>query len=156
TLAPTISSIARRSCRPSVISMETMAATGANTGAWCPKRCTATNQERPAAKAVWTTGTATLRQQLSRSVRCSPTRDQAADVIGMLLGRVGRLLGSERCDESFSGRSVETTIGPVASYQSEEVAMTIVMVHGAWADGSSWSSVILLLRAKGFKVVAAP
>jgi len=34
--------------------------------------------------------------------------------------------------------------------------MTIVMVHGAWADGSCWSSVILLLQAKGFKVVAAP
>src|SRR5262245_56782313 len=35
-------------------------------------------------------------------------------------------------------------------------AMTIVMVHGAWADGSSWSSVIRPLLAKGFKVVAAP
>jgi len=35
-------------------------------------------------------------------------------------------------------------------------AMTIVMVHGAWADGSSWSGVIRPLQAKGFKVVAAP
>ncbi len=34
--------------------------------------------------------------------------------------------------------------------------LTIVMVHGAWADGSSWSSVIRPLQAKGFKVVAAP
>jgi len=33
---------------------------------------------------------------------------------------------------------------------------TIVMVHGAWADGSSWSSVIRPLHAKGFKVIAAP
>jgi pimeloyl-ACP methyl ester carboxylesterase len=33
---------------------------------------------------------------------------------------------------------------------------TIVMVHGAWADGSSWSSVIRPLQAKGFKVIAAP
>ena len=34
--------------------------------------------------------------------------------------------------------------------------MTIVMVHGAWADGSSWSAVIRRLQVKGFKVVAAP
>jgi len=31
----------------------------------------------------------------------------------------------------------------------------IVLVHGAWADGSSWSKVIPLLDAKGFHVVAA-
>src|SRR5262245_40486209 len=82
--------------------METMAETGANNGSRCPKKYTATNQERPAAKAVWTTGTATFRQQLSRPVRCSPTRDRVADVIGIPLGRVGRRLGSGRVRESFS------------------------------------------------------
>src|SRR5580700_4205095 len=30
----------------------------------------------------------------------------------------------------------------------------IVLVHGAWADGSCWSKVIALLQAKGFHVVA--
>ena len=30
----------------------------------------------------------------------------------------------------------------------------IVLVHGAWADGSSWSKLIPLLQAKGFHVVA--
>jgi pimeloyl-ACP methyl ester carboxylesterase len=30
----------------------------------------------------------------------------------------------------------------------------IVLVHGAWADGSSWSKVIPLLQAKGYNVVA--
>jgi pimeloyl-ACP methyl ester carboxylesterase len=34
--------------------------------------------------------------------------------------------------------------------------MTIVLVHGAWADGSSWSSVIRPLWAKRFTVIAAP
>ena len=34
--------------------------------------------------------------------------------------------------------------------------MTIVVVHGAWADGSSWNGVIRPLQAKGFKVLAAP
>jgi pimeloyl-ACP methyl ester carboxylesterase len=33
---------------------------------------------------------------------------------------------------------------------------TVVMVHGAWADGSSWSRVIRLLQADGVTAVAAP
>jgi pimeloyl-ACP methyl ester carboxylesterase len=33
-------------------------------------------------------------------------------------------------------------------------AKTVVLVHGAWADGSSWEKVIPLLLAKGLKVVA--
>jgi len=31
----------------------------------------------------------------------------------------------------------------------------ILLVHGAWADGSCWSKVILLLQAQGYKVTAA-
>src|ERR1700723_4381175 len=31
----------------------------------------------------------------------------------------------------------------------------IMLVHGAWADGSCWSKVILLLQAKGYNVTAA-
>ncbi|MGH7043695.1 MAG: alpha/beta fold hydrolase [Acetobacteraceae bacterium] len=34
--------------------------------------------------------------------------------------------------------------------------VSVVLVHGAWADGSSWAKVIALLAAEGFKVVAAP
>jgi len=30
----------------------------------------------------------------------------------------------------------------------------VVLVHGAWADGSSWSAVIQALQAEGFKVTA--
>lgn len=33
---------------------------------------------------------------------------------------------------------------------------TVVLVHGAWADGSSWSRVIEPLRAAGLGVVCAP
>jgi pimeloyl-ACP methyl ester carboxylesterase len=39
------------------------------------------------------------------------------------------------------------------SFQSNA---TVVVVHGAWADGSSWSSVILPLQQAGLNVVAAP
>jgi pimeloyl-ACP methyl ester carboxylesterase len=35
-------------------------------------------------------------------------------------------------------------------------AVSIVLVHGAWADGSSWAEVIRPLQAKGYRVVAAP
>ena len=34
--------------------------------------------------------------------------------------------------------------------------VSVVLVHGAWADGSSWSKVIGPLRAEGVQVVAAP
>src|SRR5579862_2292821 len=34
--------------------------------------------------------------------------------------------------------------------------VSLVLVHGAWADGSSWSKVIAPLVAEGYKVVAAP
>jgi len=33
---------------------------------------------------------------------------------------------------------------------------SVVLVHGAWADGSSWAKVIALLAAEGVKAVAAP
>ena len=33
---------------------------------------------------------------------------------------------------------------------------TVVLVHGAWADGSSWAKVIAPLTASGVKTVAAP
>lgn len=33
---------------------------------------------------------------------------------------------------------------------------TVVLVHGAWADGSSWNAVILPLEKKGLRVIAAP
>jgi pimeloyl-ACP methyl ester carboxylesterase len=33
--------------------------------------------------------------------------------------------------------------------------VNIMLVHGAWADGSCWSKVILLLQAKGYNVTAA-
>src|ERR1700722_1718843 len=36
-----------------------------------------------------------------------------------------------------------------------ESKKNIVLVHGAWADGSSWSKVITLLQKQGFNVSAA-
>ena len=44
--------------------------------------------------------------------------------------------------------------GPVAQANAPQGVRNIVIVHGAWADGSSWSKVIPLLQAKGLHVVA--
>jgi pimeloyl-ACP methyl ester carboxylesterase len=38
---------------------------------------------------------------------------------------------------------------------ANQAVRNIVLVHGAWANGSSWSKVIQLLEARGFHVVAA-
>jgi pimeloyl-ACP methyl ester carboxylesterase len=34
--------------------------------------------------------------------------------------------------------------------------VSVVLAHGAWADGSSWSKVIVALQAKGVSTIAAP
>jgi pimeloyl-ACP methyl ester carboxylesterase len=47
--------------------------------------------------------------------------------------------------------AVGATAMPAAA---ESVQKTVVLVHGAFADGSSWSKVIPLLEAKGLNVVA--
>ena len=33
---------------------------------------------------------------------------------------------------------------------------TVVLVHGAWADGSSWNRIVLSLLHQGLKVICAP
>src|SRR5580704_9743114 len=38
----------------------------------------------------------------------------------------------------------------------QEGSLDVVLVHGAWADGSSWSQVITALRSKGINAVTAP
>ena len=41
-----------------------------------------------------------------------------------------------------------------AQANSPQGVRNVVIVHGAWADGSSWYKVIPLLQAKGLHVVA--
>jgi pimeloyl-ACP methyl ester carboxylesterase len=45
-------------------------------------------------------------------------------------------------------------IGAVVQPSSAHTVKNVVLVHGAWADGSSWNKVIPLLEAKGLHVVA--
>ena len=44
--------------------------------------------------------------------------------------------------------------GTAAAMPAEQARPSVVLVHGAFADGSDWSKVIPLLQAKGVQVVA--
>jgi pimeloyl-ACP methyl ester carboxylesterase len=46
------------------------------------------------------------------------------------------------------------TAKPAAPSGKQQAKPTLVLVHGAWADGSSWDKVTPLLQAKGYNVVA--
>jgi hypothetical protein len=41
---------------------------------------------------------------------------------------------------------------PVATYAQETSVKNIVLVHGAWADGSGWQKVYEALKARGYNV----
>ena len=50
-----------------------------------------------------------------------------------------------------------TTLGGVAAHAQPAApieARNVVLIHGAWADGSSWADVIPLLQAAGLNVTA--
>jgi pimeloyl-ACP methyl ester carboxylesterase len=47
-----------------------------------------------------------------------------------------------------------TTLRPASSAGSGSPIRNVVIVHGAFADGSSWDKVIPLLQAKGIRVIA--
>jgi len=49
---------------------------------------------------------------------------------------------------------VVTAAGDAAQEKHTRGVTNIVLVHGAWADGSSWSKVIPLLQARGLNVVS--
>ena len=44
--------------------------------------------------------------------------------------------------------------GPVVGAAAAEPIKNIVLVHGAFADGSSWAKVIMILQAEGYNVTA--
>jgi pimeloyl-ACP methyl ester carboxylesterase len=46
------------------------------------------------------------------------------------------------------------TLESAARAQTPTQARNVVLVHGAWADGSSWSAVIPILQAAGLRVTA--
>lgn len=61
-------------------------------------------------------------------------------------------------DETAAPSDVDTVIAPLedggAGEAPPRLASDVILVHGAWADGSSWSGVIPLLQDVGFTVQA--
>ena len=53
------------------------------------------------------------------------------------------------------GLAVSFPSHPLAGSGRNASIRNVVLVHGAWADGSSWPRVIPLLQGRGFNVVAA-
>src|SRR5438477_7565570 len=49
--------------------------------------------------------------------------------------------------------ALSVAAGPVKAAPTQPVK-NIVLVHGAFADGSSWAKVVALLQAKGYNVTA--
>ncbi|MBR0911626.1 alpha/beta fold hydrolase [Bradyrhizobium japonicum] len=47
-------------------------------------------------------------------------------------------------------------VARAATRRLEATNATVVLVHGAWADGSSWAHVITPLQSRGLKTLAAP
>ena len=44
----------------------------------------------------------------------------------------------------------------MSTSKPREIGAAVVLVHGAWADGSGWNRVIARLQSKGIKTTAAP
>lgn len=53
-----------------------------------------------------------------------------------------------------AGTMLALATGPASAAQAPVKAHNVVLVHGAWADGSSWSKVIPYLQAAGLKVTS--
>src|SRR6185295_10872091 len=63
---------------------------------------------------------------------------------------------SKQFASTASNPEVETITGARKSAPEKILkgVTNIVLVHGAFADGSSWSKVIIQLQAKGYNVIA--
>src|SRR5262249_2825844 len=57
------------------------------------------------------------------------------------------------CGQHTSRRSPQGGCGAVRMRSNE---VSAVLVHGAWADGASWSKIIRPLAAEGVRVSAPP
>jgi pimeloyl-ACP methyl ester carboxylesterase len=75
-------------------------------------------------------------------------------IAGTLLG--AGLAGSATAATATTATTTATTARHAPSSSAAAAKPTIVLVHGAWADGSSWNGVIERLQALGYTVDAPP
>src|ERR1700750_2863466 len=88
---------------------------------------------------------------------CSCARGTSAGLLGdrcrCSRNRQGLLDGL--CPPAFT-RIIAPTQRKALDMSPETSTATVVLVHGAWADGSSWGLVITALQRAGIAVTAAP
>src|SRR5260370_42326874 len=69
-------------------------------------------------------------------------------------------VGSMKIVRFVAALAIGVLAGTLGGFQAQAqtaapfVAKNVVLVHGAWADGSSWAEVIPYLQAAGLKVTA--
>src|SRR5512132_1569608 len=64
------------------------------------------------------------------------------------------ILGSSTYFGVANSQQNKTLIQPQGSQGMSSNATNIILVHGGWADGSSWSKVVTILKDSGHKVIA--
>jgi pimeloyl-ACP methyl ester carboxylesterase len=75
---------------------------------------------------------------------------------GASLAIAGTLLGAGLAGSATAATTTTATRHAPASSAAAAAKPTIVLVHGAWADSSSWNGVIERLQALGYTVDAPP
>ncbi len=55
---------------------------------------------------------------------------------------------------AFGLTLLAASLGPIPGYAAESAKPTIVLVHGAFADASSWAGVVARLEREGYPIVA--
>jgi pimeloyl-ACP methyl ester carboxylesterase len=77
-------------------------------------------------------------------------------VLRTLATASGAALTSAVLPRQAAAASDAATTLKAAAMNKMKGRATIILVHGAWADGSSWSAVIRPLQSMGLPVIAAP
>ncbi|HEX4290760.1 MAG TPA: alpha/beta hydrolase, partial [Trebonia sp.] len=77
---------------------------------------------------------------------------------GASLAIAGTLLGVGLANSATAATAAPAATASHTSTSSAKTAVkpTIVLVHGAWANSSSWNAVVEELQARGYTVVAPP
>ena len=76
---------------------------------------------------------------------------------GRLLRRGGVVAGlAALAGLTIAGSAAASAHSPAASHHPSGPRPTIVLVHGAWANGSSWNGVVRRLQADGYTVDVPP
>jgi pimeloyl-ACP methyl ester carboxylesterase len=79
---------------------------------------------------------------------------QKAKILGLLFLTLSLIVTISLTTQGLANAQNKTLMQPTGIKRMATNVTNIVLVHGAWADGSGWSKVIPILTAAGHKVIA--